>query len=101
MLENKSFSKSVDSYALGVVLWELFSGEIPFSRYDIAEIRNRVLSGKRPIIPSYGFSPRLARLIERAWSQNPLDRPTITEIVDELLELEKEMPTNRNVEVSC
>ncbi len=57
----------MDVYAFGVILWEIFTEEIPFLRHDIADIRQKVLSGKRPVIPSFGVSPRLARLISRCW----------------------------------
>lgn len=67
LLENKHYTKSVDLYAFGVLLWEIFSGEIPFNRMDIPEIRSRVVSGKRPAIPSFGFPARLTELINRCW----------------------------------
>jgi guanylate cyclase len=67
LLENKKYTKSVDSFAYAVLLWEIFSGEIPYRGLDIPEIRQRVVSGKRLAMPSYGFPPRMADLINRAW----------------------------------
>ncbi len=67
LLQNKGFNKTVDTYAFAVILWEIFAAEIPFLRLDVNEIRNRVISGKRPPIPSYGFTPRLVRLINDCW----------------------------------
>jgi serine/threonine protein kinase len=67
LLDNKGFNKPVDVYAFGVLLWEIFSEEIPFHRLDIPDIRQRVISGKRPTIPSFGFSTRLTRLINKCW----------------------------------
>jgi serine/threonine protein kinase len=93
LLEGRNFTKSVDCYALGVVIWEIFCQDIPFSRLDVPEIRQRVLNGKRPPIPSYGFNHRLARLITRCWDQCADDRPLIGEIVDELMVLEREAPS--------
>jgi len=57
----------VDVYAFAIILYEIFAVEIPFQRLTVDEIRNRVIAGKRPNIPSYGFSPRLVRLIEDCW----------------------------------
>jgi serine/threonine protein kinase len=67
LLENKRYTKTVDSYAFAVLLWEIFSGDIPFNRLDVPEIRDRVIAGKRPTIPSYGFPPGIVDLINRAW----------------------------------
>ena len=57
----------MDVYAFAIILYEIFAVEIPFQRLTVDEIRNRVIAGKRPNIPSYGFSPRLVRLIEDCW----------------------------------
>eukprot|EP01040_Poterioochromonas_malhamensis_P002169 gene2169-2310_t len=98
LLENRNYNKSVDSYAFGILLWELFCGEIPFNRLDVPEIRQRVISGKRPSIP-FGMNSRLADLIARCWHQEPDRRPNFTSIVDELLELEKDIPNMKHTEV--
>lgn len=70
LLQNKGFNKSVDIYAFAIILWEIFAAEIPFLRLDVNEIRNRVISGKRPPIPSYGFTPRFVRLLNDCWFVN-------------------------------
>jgi hypothetical protein len=67
LLDNGTFTKSVDCYAMGMVIWEIFTKEIPFGRMDVSEIRQKVLSGKRPAIPSYSMHPRVAALINRCW----------------------------------
>ena len=67
LIENKPFNKSVDVYAFGVLLWEVLSGDIPFYMIDIGEIRQRVSTGLRPRIPSFGFPPRAVQLIQNCW----------------------------------
>ena len=67
LIENKPYNKSVDVYAFGVLMWEVLSGEIPFYMIDINELRQRVISGVRPRIPSYGFTPKLVQLIQDCW----------------------------------
>ena len=67
LIENKPYNKSVDVYAFGVLMWEVLSEEIPYYQLDISEIRQRVTSGIRPRIPSYGFTPRLVQLIADCW----------------------------------
>lgn len=67
LIENKHFNKSVDVYAFGILLWELVALEMPFFGVDIPTIRERVVDGVRPRIPSYGVSPRLHKLITNCW----------------------------------
>ena len=92
LLENKPFNKSVDTYAFGVLMWEMFTGEIPFYMIDIRDLTERVISGQRPRMPSYGIPAKLAALINKCWHHNPVERPDFTSIVDLLLEVVDEMP---------
>ena len=92
LIDNRPFNKSVDVFAFGVVLWELYTTEIPFYGLDITEIRQRIVAGGRPRIPSYGFSAKLSQLVSRCWDQRAEARPSFTEVVDILLELEREVP---------
>ena len=66
LFENKQYNRSVDSYAFAILLWELFTGEMPFYCMEIADIRNRVIGGGRPIVPST-IPRRTADLIQTCW----------------------------------
>ena len=66
LLENKQYNRSVDSYAFAVLLWELYTGEIPYYCMEIADIRNRVIGGGRPTIPSL-IPRRSSNLIRTCW----------------------------------
>eukprot|EP01034_Spumella_vulgaris_P030465 gene30465-37683_t len=92
LIENRPFNKSVDVYAFGVLLWEIFSAEIPFYMTDITEIRNKVVAGGRPRVPSYGFSPKVSRLVQQCWDQTASARPDFPSVVDALYEIEKDVP---------
>lgn len=67
LLMNKHFNKSVDVYSFGILLWEIFSGEVPFHMVDVTDIRQRVIAGNRPSIPSFGFSKKCSPLINQCW----------------------------------
>jgi serine/threonine protein kinase len=67
LFQGRPFTKAVDVYAFGVLLWEIFTQQIPFNQTPIPEICERVISGDRPLIPSYGFSPDIADLIKSCW----------------------------------
>lgn len=92
LLENKHFNKSVDVYAFGVLLNELFTGEVPFFGIDLMTIRERCISGERPHMPSYGIPPKVQCLIVQCWSQNSEDRPGYCDVVDDLLEIYDTLP---------
>eukprot|EP01036_Dinobryon_divergens_P032656 gene32656-42296_t len=92
LLENRSYNKSVDVYAFGILLWELLSGSIPFQHLSIADIRQRVLSEDRPPTNYAYTTGRNLRLINSCWSHDAKSRPTFTEVVDELIAIEQTLP---------
>jgi serine/threonine protein kinase len=98
LLENKTFNKSVDVYAFGILLCEMFTAEIPFYGVEPFAIRERVIGGDRPSCPSYAMPGRCVRLIQQCWSQRPEERPDFTTVVDELLEIYDELPEGKFVE---
>jgi len=98
LLDNKSFNKSVDVYAFGVLLCEMFTGEMPFAGVDVPTIRERVRAGERPHMPSFGIPARCVRLIQKCWSQRPEEREDFTYVMDELLEIYDEMPEGKFVD---
>lgn len=80
LLKNKPFSKEVDVYAFGIVLWEIFSREVPWNAMDPHEIRDRVVKGERPEIPRFDVPEDIRELIQSSWAQDPKDRKPFEEI---------------------
>ncbi len=92
------FSKASDVYALGMVLWELASRELPYNEVaDPVEIRDAVRDGEREELPSdcpYAF----AQLIQLCWTQKREERPSarlaaesLTGLFSDAFKKEKEM----------
>ena len=74
-------SQSSDIYSLGLVLWEIISGLVPFENTNSQEdVRSLVLSGKRPEIPPCTDS-RYVSLIKNCWKADYSGRPSIKSIV--------------------
>jgi tRNA A-37 threonylcarbamoyl transferase component Bud32 len=75
-----------DLYALGVTLFELSTGKLPFSEGDVAEQhRNTPPPSAADIIADY--PPALAALIQAMMAKNPDDRPASPAVVSAALTL--------------
>ena len=78
-------SKAADVFAFGVVVAEVVAGKLPFEEMSDSGAACQILRGARPKLPQYtednGFTPQLRELVEKCWSQDPAERPTIDEVV--------------------
>jgi len=80
-------SKKSDVYALGIVLWEIFTRGLPFCGMDPKEIRQRVLKGTRPSINPHDeeqpmhYGTQAGDLIQRCWKEEKFDRPSSKEVL--------------------
>eukprot|EP00607_Mallomonas_marina_P010692 CAMPEP_0182421992 /NCGR_PEP_ID=MMETSP1167-20130531/7586_1 /TAXON_ID=2988 /ORGANISM="Mallomonas Sp, Strain CCMP3275" /LENGTH=313 /DNA_ID=CAMNT_0024599681 /DNA_START=112 /DNA_END=1053 /DNA_ORIENTATION=- len=86
LIEGRSFNRSVDVFAFGVFLNELFTQRIPFYGVPIDELRERVVEGDRPPLATWG-NPRIVQMITKCWHVDPDERMEFTEIVDELIDV--------------
>ena len=72
-----------DCYALGMVVYEVLSGRVPFSRHPDYAVIARVLEGKRPARPrgtGGWFTDDIWSTLERCWRPSPGDRPIIGDV---------------------
>lgn len=84
--ENKKieYDKSIDMYAFAIILWELWTGDVPYSDMStISSIENHVKRGGRPSLVDdcdkkkfVKWSRELKMLIRACWSQKSNRRPT-------------------------
>ncbi len=81
---------SSDIYSLGVLLFRLFAGRLPFSAVEIGELAAQHqfaappdLRALRPDLPH-----EVAALVRRTLAKDPLRRPAPPELVDELVRWE-------------
>lgn len=82
ILEKTSAStKEGDVYAFSFVVYEMLTTNEPYQSFN--DIFKKINRGERPEIPSYIPDP-YRNLIDRCWSEEPENRPTFDDIVEEL-----------------
>ncbi|KAH3745757.1 SHK1 protein [Pelomyxa schiedti] len=104
-----------DIYALGYILWEIYTEEESFSSYTDLEpfYRDVIVGGLRPPIPatvphkywrdgpppSIPTLPSMSELITSCWDANPAKRPSISQVLLQLeivmLESQIDSPSGR------
>lgn len=72
-----------DSYAFGIVLWEMLKGRQAYQGLTSSQIMTLVTQGDRPEIPAHCPGP-VASMIQDCWQQDPAFRPTFASLVSRL-----------------
>ncbi|PNH11808.1 putative serine/threonine-protein kinase [Tetrabaena socialis] len=117
-LANSTVTDKADMWALGVVLWEMLTGLVPWSGLGLIDIACRITVHKErlptadiaaapapgsPVAAATGGGarcpPRLLALMQQCWEDDPKRRPAAAEVVKELmliqLSLEEEQEQQR------
>ncbi|KAK2953910.1 hypothetical protein BLNAU_11170 [Blattamonas nauphoetae] len=70
-------------FSLGLILWELETGLVPFGELDAANAQRQLgCGGQLPMTKI--SSPKLVELIEKCLNLDPTGRPTLAEVLKEL-----------------
>ena len=84
-LQDSRPTKRSDCYALGMVIYEVLSGKMPFSRYHNYNVVVRALEGERPGraqgVKGMWFEDDIWRIMECCWRPIPRDRPEIGDVL--------------------
>jgi serine/threonine protein kinase len=76
LINGKPVDKRIDIFALGVMLYQLATGELPFSGRNPAQVLNRILEGdyKAPALINSKVDEDLEAIIAKALALKPEDR---------------------------
>ncbi|KAH8508161.1 hypothetical protein H0E87_010329 [Populus deltoides] len=95
VIEHKPYDYKADVFSFGIVMWELLTGELPYSYLTPLQAAVGVVQkGLRPTIPKHTY-PKLAELLERCWQRDPTQRPNFSQIIDILQQIAKEVGDER------
>jgi serine/threonine protein kinase len=103
LLEGEAPGPRTDVYAMGVLLFEMFTGRVPFDDTDTARLVRRVLSERAPRVESLrpDLPPELRDILERAIARDPESRfPDATALADAIAAFEGQVLDRVLAEVS-
>jgi len=80
VIEHKEYNHKVDVFSFSILLWELLTGEVPYSgQTPIQAAVSVVQRNLRPPIPQH-CPVHLAHLMHACWARNPSSRPEFVDI---------------------
>ena len=79
-------TKHSDCYALGMVVYEVLSGQVPFAPFGHYAAMLKVVNGERPQRPGGAEGARFTndvwRMLSRCWATRPENRPSSLAILE-------------------
>ncbi|XP_022685045.1 serine/threonine-protein kinase STY46 isoform X2 [Setaria italica] len=87
VINHQPYDNKADVYSFAIVLWELMTSKIPYTTMSPLQAAVGVRQGLRPQLPENAH-PRLLNLMQRCWEVLPSDRPSFTDIIAELEDIQ-------------
>ncbi|CAB4427282.1 unnamed protein product [Rhizophagus irregularis] len=83
VIVNKKYTFASDIYSIGILMWEISSGQPPFINKHDYDLAIRIINGMRPkTIPDTPLEYK--ELMEQCWDANPTKRPDIITLLSKI-----------------
>src|SRR4051794_26126727 len=87
VIAEKETTFASDIYSFGMLMWEISSGQPPFSNYEYDYyLATKIINGIRPKIVS-GTPLEYKNLMKQCWDADPSKRPDIDTLVDKIYKM--------------
>ena len=98
VISGKETTFASDIYSVGMLMWEISSGQPPFINYENDyDLALKIINGMRPkIMP--GTPLEYKELMEQCWNADPTKRPDIDALFDKIAEINRSNYQNMHYE---
>lgn len=86
---NETVTPKTDVYAFGILLWELWTKQVPWQNKQPHAIQAEMSIGNRLEIPDVGVPLPIAKLIRQCWLDEPSCRPDMYDVLLELINFKR------------
>ncbi|VDN10904.1 unnamed protein product, partial [Dibothriocephalus latus] len=85
ILPEQCCARATDIFALGTIIYEIFSGAYPMPATSASQYATYIIHGHRADLTTLKVPPTIQELISACWSHEPTHRPAISEICIDLM----------------
>lgn len=86
VLSDEPYTFKIDVYSYSLIVYQLLTDLIPYQGYkSMFKMQLAIIDGERPNTESIS-DKRIKKFLELCWSDDPSQRPTFDEILEEVLE---------------
>ena len=86
IIKKAEIDHTADIYAFGIILWELFTRQIPFGQFTwMSQTADYITSGGRPEMPPEAQAfPEFVNIMKQCWSEKRAQRPPFLQVCQQL-----------------